>query len=275
MNEMVVREKQNSQSGQALVEYILLLVIALALILGLANQLYKPFGKFVQNYMGAYLECLLDVGELPTIGGSGDSGICNTRFEPGTFTGGRPPIANKNRGQNERAETVTNPSGRERSSGRDPSASGRGGSSRDRPFAIGSQRGADGGGLGGDKKIVEKLPESQFFGGRRSSSSSLSNSSQSKLGQQGRTAVIPLVGQDSKDEKEKSVKISQEEFNGSPSQAKKLLIKPVERKVAAADEDPPWSFAQYIKIALIIVIIVAIVLFLGGQVLQISKSMEK
>ncbi len=65
-----------------------------------------------------------------------------------------------------------------------------------------------------------------------------------------------------------------EEF-GPDQKSKKFIMKAPERKVANADDDKPWSFSEYFKYGLIILIIVAIVLFLLGQMAQISKSMEK
>jgi hypothetical protein len=67
MNEMHRLEKQKSQAGQTTVEYILIVALSVTIILGLMSQFYKPFGNWMQDYMGQYLECLLDVGELPTV----------------------------------------------------------------------------------------------------------------------------------------------------------------------------------------------------------------
>ena len=76
-------------------------------------------------------------------------------------------------------------------------------------------------------------------------------------------------------EEEKSQKLPMEVGESSGGKAKKLIIKPPERKVASTDDDKPWSFAEYLKYGLIIIIVVALLLFLFGQMAQISKSMEK
>ncbi len=52
--------------GQALVEYILLLVITLILVFSLSAQFIQPLAKFYKNYIGDYISCLLETGELPS-----------------------------------------------------------------------------------------------------------------------------------------------------------------------------------------------------------------
>ena len=56
---------------------------------------------------------------------------------------------------------------------------------------------------------------------------------------------------------------------------KRLILTPPEKKQDSKEEGFEWNFGQYLKFALILAIIIAIVLFIGGQILQISKSMEK
>lgn len=55
----------SNSKGQAMVEYILMLVVTLTLLLGLATKLIPQLSDFMQNYAGAYVECLLETGELP------------------------------------------------------------------------------------------------------------------------------------------------------------------------------------------------------------------
>jgi hypothetical protein len=72
----------------------------------------------------------------------------------------------------------------------------------------------------------------------------------------------------------KGVNLGAEE-NSDPRKVKKLIIKPVDRKIASTEEDKAWSFSDYLKYGIIIIILIGLFLFLGGQFLQISKSMEK
>ena len=81
-----------SQSGQGIVEYILVLIVTLALILGLLWQFSDAFRAWANNYFGEYLACLLETGELPSVGGMGGvAGTCNRYFEPFSIANGRPP----------------------------------------------------------------------------------------------------------------------------------------------------------------------------------------
>ena len=57
------------QKGQAYVEYLLILIVTLTLLLGLMLQFFKPLQGFLKDYMGTYVQCLLETGELPAISG--------------------------------------------------------------------------------------------------------------------------------------------------------------------------------------------------------------
>lgn len=55
----------HAMKGQAVVEYILMLVVTLTLVIGVATKLIPQLRDFMQNYAGAYVVCLLETGELP------------------------------------------------------------------------------------------------------------------------------------------------------------------------------------------------------------------
>lgn len=83
-----------SQSGQAVVEYLLILTVTMMLVLGGMYQFSTAFRAFAQSYFGNYLECLLETGELPSVG-AGD-GICASSYEPFSFARGRPLMDTSN-----------------------------------------------------------------------------------------------------------------------------------------------------------------------------------
>lgn len=55
------------QQGQAVVEYILMLVIIVSLILGLRG-VFSSMNDYMSNIMGEYIACLMEFGELPSLG---------------------------------------------------------------------------------------------------------------------------------------------------------------------------------------------------------------
>jgi hypothetical protein len=270
MKEMQRLEKQKSQSGQAVVEYVLLLVITVALILGLANQVYRPFGKWVENELGPYLECLLDVGELPSLGGQ-VTGECVNPFGPGDSDDPNNP--NKRR----RSSSGNEVAGRERSGGGGGSSgatSGGGRAGRNRGFAVGGQGSADGAGSGsGSGQIVEALPQSSFFRLRSNNSSSVPQAAGS--GVNAITAEARGGVKRPKTQEERVFSAGELDMEENNQKTKRLVVSPPERKPTAEDDSIEWNFGQYIKFALILAIIIAIVLFVAGQVSSITKSMEK
>jgi len=58
-----------NNSGQAIIEYVLMLIISVSLILTLVTQIFKPMEKYMQAFMGDYVQCLLETGALPSFGG--------------------------------------------------------------------------------------------------------------------------------------------------------------------------------------------------------------
>lgn len=289
MSEMSRPKIQNSESGQAVVEYILLLAISVALIIGLMKQLYQPFGNWMQDYMGQYLECLLDVGELPSLGGGSDSGECNSKFSSFSVTAGRPPLEPnpKDKGKNgnnlqgrnktdandsssrnsfDQSGEQNNVAARARRSGRDPS------------FSVGTPTGSDSKNLGdnsGDNlQNTTKLPESSYLKLRKNEASTKLNQ---ELENRGSLSQSFFVKAKNKKEVEAPVlgKTNLDEDGGAANKTKKLIIKAPERKIAADEKQESWNFSDYIKYAIIILILVALGLFLFGQMASISKSMEK
>jgi hypothetical protein len=94
------QNRLSRNSGQALIEYVLILIITVSLILALIAQVFKPMQTFVQSYMGDYVQCLLETGELPSFGYADaaikDEGCAkkfgaaswNNNATPGTGAGG-------------------------------------------------------------------------------------------------------------------------------------------------------------------------------------------
>ena len=87
-----------NQRGQAVIEYVLLLVVIVGMALG-AKTAFGHLNDFMGKYMGEYIVCLMEYGELPSlevadssqknhIGSTGKS--CDQQFAGFTFVNGRP-----------------------------------------------------------------------------------------------------------------------------------------------------------------------------------------
>jgi hypothetical protein len=285
-----------NNSGQAMVEYILLLVISVVLVTGLMLQFSKPLQFFIKDYMGNYVQCLLDTGELPDLN-SGRSQIRDTSClpswdkatanavagngaDPNYFkrvgdgrsgTGKSRPSELSNRSSsNDKGSGSKASSGEAVIAGSGPNAgsASRNGRSNFNPTI--RQTGADGNSGQNDKVTLVGLSgtESKFFT-RNIASAAVTN----------RKTIIEMSSL-SENEKKKiqsqnrsSTKIIALDSNQSLN--KKILIKPQDEKIKALPEEKGMTFGNYLRIIFIICIIILLVILLGGQALQISKGWQK
>tara|TARA_B100000609_G_scaffold199568_1_gene204253 strand:+ start:17933 stop:18859 length:927 start_codon:yes stop_codon:yes gene_type:complete len=268
----------NNQRGQGVTEYILVLVIIVAMVFGGIYQLNTAFQKWANNYFGEYLACILETGELPSIGGApGDSGICNQLFEPFDFANGRRLKEDGGGGSgsdNGLSDRSRRGSGKGGGGTRESAAGSRGSlvsrsfrnsnGSGSRTFASSSQQ---------EKQKKKYTGESgtTSYGGSRSSSSG---------GMDGRPRYLDVP---------KSAIVDTSEKEGSTSSSKNAVkkdsksertprtFKVIRKEIKKQDNneaDEPMTFGSFLRFLIIAAIIIALVLFLGGQALQISKNSE-
>ncbi|MEI7972800.1 MAG: hypothetical protein WCH11_00365 [Bdellovibrio sp.] len=256
---------QNSR-GQAFVEYLLILVVSVSLISVIAYRLFTPLREWARNYMGAYVECLLDAGELPRIGGgSGEAGECDEGFEPFTVAEGRPSRGGSGNslglGGGSGMPPYT-PSGRSLSSGRtnlsgDGSASGRG---------------------------VDALKKSP--GREEIAASNFYNGSTLNRGSSVSPAPVPRTQTLSEEElteaerrrlpRRASKNTNMGSVEGLGPARKALVIPPRDRKPAQFDDEmEPFTFGRIFRIAFIVAILGVLILLVLLQARQIQKGMEK
>lgn len=268
-----------AQRGQGVVEYILVLVVVVAIILGGIYQLNTAFREWAVNYFGTYLACLLEAGELPSIGGTpGDSGVCNELFKPFNLAEGR------------RLAGAAGSS----TSGSDPKQSGRGaregnsGGANSRGFSkIGGNgsgnfnggRGATSGKFGGNKKnkagsngAYTGSTETGNYGGSYSATNRrLDTSVKHRLDNK-------FAFQDDREEDQKKSRAApskkEREESRTPAARSKVKQRKEMDKVARADADVGMDFPNFMRYLIIAGIIIALVLVVGGQMLQVGKSME-
>jgi hypothetical protein len=266
-------------------EYILVLVVVVGIILGALYQFNSAVRVWADNYFGDYLACLIESGELPSLDG-GASGECNQIYKPFSIADGR-PLVGKGIGAG--------------------GGNGAGGGSENNNSSgdSGSEDGYSGGDSGGGSKVVQSVPNANFdnFGGatrfRAKSGRSAAGADDGKDAlntgaagptdlsgyESGKSVRIALRNTDgirggriSEDEKEKErepLKVSSESVTSEVKKGSELIR--VDRKPATAGpppDDEDFTFGKFLRYLIIAAIIIAIILFIGGQMLQVSKSME-
>lgn len=277
-----VRRTFRSSRGQGFVEYILLIVIVISLALAVSNAFFKPFNEWARNYIGDYIFCLLDEGELPSLGGADSVSECSEKFEAFTFGGGRPAKSGGDGSGN--AESTDDKGSRDRlkkaGAGSDGPSDG-GSSNRSRRASNNLGEGFDGGGSGAGK-ISDVTSQ---FGGR-------STSSRARFGQTSVDAgmsraaeyngVSGFIEREQERLKKREDKVSsigrKSDLASGFVRSNKKLPEPMTVSKKKEDIDltaGDWSFGEMFRILLILAIIIALLLFVAGQVMQISKSMEK
>jgi hypothetical protein len=292
------------QRGQGIVEYILLLVIIISIGYAILNQLFKPVSKWTEFYIGQYIDCLLDQGELPKLLGSEEVDECDYQ----SLTEGGVDSGKKNRDRNGSSNrednTQSQANNKQSEPANDPNVSGSdsataGRSARNKRLRISRGSGADfqGGNYNSSGKrvnignIESKIGEDSGSNSETGFSSNLNASivSQMRRRQNRVTRVTGLAGRfyeyqmESKNRRRSPIMIPKEKLKneleseqfGEP-RSKKLVIDTTSRKSKEIkfEEDTGWSFGRLFRIALIILFILVIVWVVGSQLAQVSKNME-
>ncbi len=258
-----------SQSGQAVVEYILVLVVVVGIALGVMYQLNSALKKYVQSYFGDYVACLLETGELPSFGGStgANAESCASLYEPFSLQNGRPLIASSGGGN---SEDSSNDSSNNKSSNR----SGSQGKSGSRVTRNGSSLNADrnqGGQVVAGKIESKSKKELQGYSGGENSSASYN----SRIDRGGPGSRITTKLKTEPKEKVLNKKIDlQGKLSGRSGRKIAVDMEKFRAKPQAADISFGLSIADYIRYILILAIIVVILIFFGGQLNQLRKSWD-
>lgn len=281
-------------SGQAAVEYILMVSVAVSLIFILKGT-FKSMEKFIDNYLGKYTECLMAYGELPALGvTNGDlkqhitSGTkCDTGFKAFTLAGGRPPVdgggssgRDKPRGKGDETSTTSSGGGGSSSSTSKKSDADVGGGSsspyKDGQIQRGGSNTSDGVAQGSSKtKLIEEEGVDNDLGRRPR---------QSRTNYKERERYRSITGLQAEQIQSKLSRSSIRRTPTSKSIAKgeegrRLgprvgIVNPPSPKVIAEEEEQQegWGFGQMLKWLLIIGMIIAILIFFGGQLMNYSNS---
>ena len=258
-----------------------MLVIAVSLVLMLITQIFKPFQAFVQSFTGDYLACLLEKGELPNLGVENPDDECKFSFKE--VAGSTPSSSSSSSSSSSNSSASNSSSGSKSSSSSSSSSSSNSSYAGSNSRAGGSnyisntrspKKGVDSASQSG--KVVEIALEG---GGAGSYFSTRNGNSYEVVGR--RVASVPVSGLTEDDRKKlekrgekesKATIVSGESLNPPP---KKIAVKAPEAKSVVQSDDKPLTFGNFIRWLFIAALIIALVIFLGGQALQFSKSSEK
>ena len=255
-----------SQSGQAVMEYILVLVVVVGIALGVMYQLNTALKKYVQSYFGDYIACLLETGELPNFGGStgANAESCESLYEEFSLQNGRPLIASSGGGNSEGSSN----DGSSNSSG----SRGRGGGSRITRGGSSLNAERDRGGQVAAGKIENKSKkEYQGYGGGEDASASYRANVQ--RGGPGSRVYTKLKNENKEKTLNKKVDLSGK-LAGRSSRKIAVDMDKFKTKPPVSDTSFGLSIGDYIRYILILALIVVIVIFFGGQLNQLRKSWE-
>ncbi|WP_413292174.1 hypothetical protein ACLSU7_12285 [Bdellovibrio sp. HCB185ZH] len=272
-----------SNGGQAVIEYVLMLVISVSLVLMLMTQIFKPFQAFVQSFMGDYLACLLETGELPQLGADTlKESECKFSFQGVSGNNSNSSNTGKSNSSNSSSSSSSDASS-SKSSSSSSSSSGTYAGSSSRPRGSNSissarapKQGVSGNGDVGGGKVIEITLE----GGGAGTLYKAKNGSSYVVEGGRRVASLPISGMTEEDRKKlekraesgKKSTVVSSDMNTKP---KKTAVKKPEARTVAEAAEEPVTFGNFIRWLFIAALIIALVIFLGGQALQFSKSGEK
>ncbi len=262
-----------SQAGQALLEYILLLVIALGLLGGIIYQFNTAFQKYANAYFvgsGSYLGCLVKNGILPD--GGDNSEACQKpsfnlqvgQIKPGSgaSSGGSSP-GKKSPSNGEHASSTAGAGGssgraNEHSSGLIPinSSSGKG-------ALAAAAKSAEKPGATGSDGYSTSAQQGEGWEGNHSSS----------RGSSRRRAMVEADDQEWGNKKQNvTVPANNKDLVAArdPAFEKSKRIQGVN-----GEADTTFSFGNILKYLLIAAIVFMIIFFLGSQVVAVTRSRRK
>ncbi len=273
-----------SNSGQAVLETVLVLLIVVSmarLVWGLNNNV-REWGF---SYFGDYFLCLIEVGELPSLGGANTAGECNGAYQEFDFASGRPPVGGGGSTSSGLSGSSDEPGGSAGSSESSRAASdsadtsrnsGNGSRTRISSSSI-NNNGGSSGKVGAKKKAKEekiKVDESEGI-----PAWALNKRDRAAAGRPDRIAVSSKYSIDDDSQQKRgaertNVTVKTKSSQDEEGRTKKMKVR--ERKAASveANDGGGFSFGRLLRMLIILGIIVAIVVFFGSQALQISKDSE-
>jgi hypothetical protein len=299
-------DRLGSEAGQGTVEYVLLLMVSIMIILGILYQFSTAFRVYSAAFFDGYIACLLETGELP-----GNAECELPTFNP---TAGKALVKDTSNMKNRESSLGGSSGSSSSSNSSSSSGSGSGSGSANSQSKNGANSKSTGGseirgsGSGGSgTSYAGSSSQGSGFLKQRSSpvgradTAAASNTSEGDSSN-GLLAKVPATRAGDYGNGNGKTKALDRGFGyageaeanarAASKPAVAALTKPAEggdnlrptssiekgiRGPAEAkiSDDSGFSFGYLLRWFLIIAIIIAIVVFFGGQLLQISKSQEK
>lgn len=267
---------RRGQSGQGVIEYVLILIVVVSILLGGMYQLSEAFQSWANNYFGDYLTCLLETGELPSLGSSTTTGECAQLYREFSLAEGRPLVDGST------SESGTPREERdELQDQQDSTSGGSSGANAESASASGSV-----GSAGGGKR----------FRARRGGGGADEGSDINREVRAGPGAVGEINTRDKgrperfrldrtrnnyakrlKEQDQEEAKARRPIADAGTGQKSGSKLIPVDRKISNEQKAPDvdgFTVGSFLRILLIAAIIIALLIFFGGQILQASKSMQ-
>lgn len=320
-NRTFTSERILHQSGQAVVEYILLLIVIVSLVIGAAKA-FGNLNSFMNAYIGDYIVCLMEYGELPSLGVSdskqknhsgGSSGkSCDQQFAGFTFESGRPPTGGSsstmggqgsrsgNRGGENRSNSTNSGSNKnssknaENSSSKKNNADGGSGNrgnvatKNSSPYATGqinrsnANYGTSDGDLSPGNKKIKIIEEQEELGKKKSDA--YGETSRSRRRGNGQEKYRAITGQMAAEIEKKLAKKSGPTRSvrtlagdtGNRFGPYKKTFTPPETKTREIknDDNSGFSFGYIIRWLIIGGMLLALIIFFGGQIMNYSNSKD-
>lgn len=266
---------KSNNSGQAVIEYMLLIFVSVTLVVTLAMSVFQPLGQFVDNLNRLYIQCLLETGELPQLSSDNQSTVCFEelpRFAALDENGN--PISNdgSSRNRREKNEAVATRDGETSNSV--------GGGRGVRPIrtggGVGVSRGNASPELGPSKTTVMPVDQSFSEGSGFMASSSDSQGSRTRSSKIRKIATDSLTDYDKKN-LEKTIKKTQKTTTSddegfTQAKKKKIIVKPPVISKVTDDIQIETGYAHYFKMFLLLIFILFVIIVFGSQAYQLSKS---
>jgi hypothetical protein len=273
-----MRRKRN-ESGQAFVEYIMLLMISVLMVLGLAYKFNVAWCNYMEAWFvgeNSYLFCIISEGLLP-----GDTGAYGQCPVP-TF---QPNVATNPNGSQPTKYSYAGSGGGNKSYGSGPSSAGYGSSGGRSgeggkgliPFSGADGRGGLGRGAAGSGAGSKKGGASGSYTGSDdfSSANVQQDGGGSAASQYAKSRTVPL---DSKEEAAThSQKPTQIPFTDRDMKtAREISSEKIKKKQAQQEaDDGIFSFGWIFRIAIIAFLLLAILFFVGSQAVAMARGSRR